>query len=96
MKSSSVNSVRGFRLLLVFLFTLASVPAGQGSTSTQSETIYQVAIENSVRIKMRDGVSLVADVYRPKVEGRFPVLLERTPYDRNGESSMAFELASHG
>src|SRR5678815_2306849 len=96
MKDSSVHSVRRFLSLVVFLFTLTSVPAGQSSTTAQSETTYQVAIENSVRIKMRDGVFLVADVYRPKVEGRFPVLLERTPYDRNGESSMAFELASHG
>ncbi len=96
MKSSSAHSVRGFLLLVVFLFTLASVPAGQSLTTAQSEPLYQVAIENSVRVKMRDGVFLVADLYRPKVEGRFPVLLERTPYDRNGESNMAFELASHG
>jgi putative CocE/NonD family hydrolase len=45
---------------------------------------------------MRDGVSLVADIYRPKSPGKFPVLLERTPYDRKGESSMASELSSHG
>ena len=96
MKSSSAHSVRGFLLLVVFLFTLASVAAGQSLTTAQSEPLYQVAIENSVRVKMRDGVFLVADLYRPKVEGRFPVLLERTPYDRNGESNMAFELASHG
>src|SRR4029077_14938111 len=89
--------VRAFLLVVVFLFALASVPAGQISTAArQSETLYQVAVETDVQVKMRDGVSLVADVYRPKVEGRFPVLLERTPYDRNAESSMAFELASHG
>jgi len=45
---------------------------------------------------MRDGVLLMADLYRPRSEGTFPVLLERTPYDRKGESSMAYELASHG
>lgn len=31
---------------------------------------------------MRDGVVLRADVYRP-AEGRWPVLLKRTPYDKN-------------
>jgi putative CocE/NonD family hydrolase len=45
---------------------------------------------------MRDGVVLVADVYRPKGDGKFPVLLERTPYDRKDESAMAQELAAHG
>ncbi|MFL6208645.1 MAG: CocE/NonD family hydrolase [Pyrinomonadaceae bacterium] len=57
---------------------------------------YTVVIENGVRAKMRDGISLVADIYRPKSEGKFPVLLERTPYSRSGESGMAHELAAHG
>ena len=97
MNGRSTHSVCGFLLLVVFLFTVATVPGGQVSTTVrQSENLYQVAIENGVRVKMRDGVSLVGDVYRPKVEGRFPVLLERTPYDRSEESSMAYELASHG
>ena len=29
---------------------------------------------------MRDGVTLSADVYRPSADGRFPVILTRTPY----------------
>jgi putative CocE/NonD family hydrolase len=45
---------------------------------------------------MRDDVSLVADVYRPVSEEKFPVLLERTPYNRTGATRMANELASHG
>jgi hypothetical protein len=32
---------------------------------------------------MRDGVVLRADVWRPNGEGRFPVLVYRTPYDRS-------------
>ena len=32
----------------------------------------------------RDGVVLRADVYRPDGPGRFPVLLSRLPYDKNG------------
>jgi uncharacterized protein len=31
---------------------------------------------------MRDGVVLYADIYHPAAAGRFPVLLERTPYDK--------------
>ena len=44
---------------------------------------YQVIIENNVTMKTRDDVALGADIYRPKAEGKFPVLLERTPYDKH-------------
>lgn len=37
------------------------------------------------RVRMRDGVHLATDVYLPSGgDGPFPVLLERTPYDRRG------------
>jgi uncharacterized protein len=39
-----------------------------------------IRIENRVPIRMRDGVVLYADVYRPAEEGRHPVLVSRTPY----------------
>ena len=29
---------------------------------------------------MRDGVNLYADIYKPPVEGRYPVILIRLPY----------------
>jgi hypothetical protein len=29
---------------------------------------------------MRDGVTLYADVYRPVKDGKYPVLVSRTPY----------------
>ena len=50
----------------------------------------------TVRMKTRDGITLVADVYRPDAEGRFATLLERTPYDRRGESDEARALAAAG
>ena len=31
---------------------------------------------------MRDGVTLATEVYRPAGQGRFPVILQRTPYNR--------------
>jgi len=43
---------------------------------------YGVLFEHNVRVVLRDGVVLRADIYRPKEEGKFPVLLQRTPYDR--------------
>lgn len=63
---------------------------------THAQTLYRVAIQQAVRVKMRDGVSLAADIYRPIADEKFPVLLERTPYNRAGEAQMANELAAHG
>jgi putative CocE/NonD family hydrolase len=57
---------------------------------------HQVIIQNGVRVKTRDGVQLVADIYRPRNEGKFPVLLERTPYNRKGDATNDFALASYG
>jgi putative CocE/NonD family hydrolase len=34
-----------------------------------------------VRVPMRDGVTLSADLYLPAAEGRHPAILQRTPYD---------------
>jgi uncharacterized protein len=45
---------------------------------------------------MRDGTILRADVYRPAVSGRFPVLVRRTPYDKRRWSDQAFRIAQAG
>src|SRR6266550_818159 len=84
------------RIFLALAFVVSILLVGTLTTTAQSQTLSPVVIENGVGIKMRDGVSLVADIYRPRGEGKSPVLLERTPYDRRAESSMAYELSSHG
>jgi putative CocE/NonD family hydrolase len=42
----------------------------------------EVRVEFNVPVRMRDGVTLRANVYRPS-EGRHPVLLTRTPYGKD-------------
>src|SRR5262249_30433720 len=39
-----------------------------------------VKVDHHVAMPMRDGVKLYADVYRPAGDGKYPVLLSRTPY----------------
>jgi predicted acyl esterase len=41
-----------------------------------------VIVEYDVPAKMRDGAVLNADIYRPSTEGKFPILLQRTPYNK--------------
>src|ERR1700704_6324246 len=57
---------------------------------------YAITVEQGVEVKMRDGTVLRADIYRPKKEGRFPVLLERTPYDKNGSAGFGQRAAALG
>jgi putative CocE/NonD family hydrolase len=45
---------------------------------------HEVDVEGDVEMKTRDGVTLRADVYRPRGDGQFPVLLHRTPYNKRG------------
>jgi putative CocE/NonD family hydrolase len=43
-------------------------------------------IERDIAITARDGVQLANDLYRPNGPRRFPVILERTPYDKSAPS----------
>jgi putative CocE/NonD family hydrolase len=53
-----------------------------------SPPTFAFAVERGVEIPMRDGVALVADVYRPVGEGKFPTVLARTPYNRVTEAAL--------
>src|SRR5262252_5375838 len=69
-------SVTFRRSLFPFLFCLLSaLPA-------RAQEQYSVRVEAGVSVKMRDGVILRGDIYRPDTDGKFPALLERTPYRR--------------
>ncbi len=46
----------------------------------------RVVVENDVPMKTRDGKTLYADIVRPDLPGRFPVLLSRTPYGKAGST----------
>ena len=62
----------------------------------QAAETYEVTLERGVSVKMRDGVVLHADIYRPKADGQFPVLLQRTPYDKRNSAEFAFKAAASG
>ena len=48
--------------------------------------LMDIKVERNVGIPMRDGTVLRADVFRPEPEGRYPVLLTRTPYNKSMSS----------
>jgi hypothetical protein len=88
--------------LFLPLLALTSIPepaasAAQAATRAQFPPPEvaprnDIRVENRVAIPMRDGVTLYADIYRPVEEGRYPVLISRTPYSTERFPS-AYEAA---
>lgn len=58
----------------------------------------EIRIERYQPVKMRDGVTLYADLYRPAAEGRYPALVVRTPYgvQRDGVHPVMTRFAQNG
>jgi putative CocE/NonD family hydrolase len=64
---------------MFFVCSCLFLPVGSAVWAQQ----YEVTVEHNVAVQMRDGVTLRADIYRPKDPGKFPVLLARTPYNKD-------------
>lgn len=65
-------------------------------TTAFAADTYPVIVERNATVVMRDGTKLHADIYRPNAEGKFPVLLKRTPYDKNGGVEFDLRAAAQG
>jgi putative CocE/NonD family hydrolase len=89
---SGGNFVQRFGLLSAGLAWVALIPPLAAAAAEH----YDVAVERNVAAKMRDGVTLRADIYRPKGDGKFPVLLVRTPYDKTGDVGFGLRAAARG
>lgn len=50
-----------------------SIPMGS-SSAVKSEPIHDLRILRDVKVAMRDGVKLSANVFLPAVKGQFPVI----------------------
>ena len=56
-----------------------------------------VVVQKDVMVSMRDGVKLATDVYLPaKLDGKLPVILTRTPYNKAGTKKHGEYFAQHG
>jgi len=66
-----------------------------------AQSSFEVAATRNVMVAMRDGVKLATDIYRPAkggapAPGKFPVVLERTPYNKEGGGWAAPYLVTRG
>lgn len=86
------------------ILVLSAVWLGMGGAGGLAKEVVDAAapvVESGVMVAMRDGVNLATDVYFPakngvKLEGRFPVVLMRTPYNKSGGKKPGEYFAGHG
>ena len=76
-------------LVLTVLCLQSTVLLGQSAAG-------DLISEKNVPMKTRDGVTLFADIYRPSGDGAFPVLLQRTPYNKDNAARFARKAVAHG
>src|SRR5919201_317043 len=84
-------ATRGVSAAVVAIFVLLFL-----STLAHAADQYSVDYERNVPVKMRDGVILRADIYRRSTDGKFPVLLQRTPYNKDGGVAFGMKAAARG
>ena len=97
MRNLKDNFVAGLSFIVtpLVVFTLG-IPL-----RAQTDIRYGVVETKDVMVAMRDGVKLAADIYRPTqnsqvVDTKFPVILLRTPYNKEDAASMADSFVPHG
>ncbi|HEY1929650.1 MAG TPA: CocE/NonD family hydrolase [Caulobacteraceae bacterium] len=85
---------RGLGKLLASVGAMIAAPRALA----KADGLYDMIVSSDVMIAMRDGVKLATDIYRPArdgrpVPGRFPVILERTPYGKTVVSRSELSVA---
>jgi putative CocE/NonD family hydrolase len=95
--------MRQSRLLTAFLLLawlccplLPLAARGQTPKVGTSEARFEVAVDKDLLVPVRDGTRLALDLYRPVPPGKYPVLLARTPYNKNGSAAEARWFAARG
>jgi putative CocE/NonD family hydrolase len=84
MRRLHYSTVVSFGVALVLLLARVASPQGRPQILTD------------LKIPMSDGVALAADIYQPAKEGKYPVILIRTPYDKKYLEEMGAYFAEAG
>jgi putative CocE/NonD family hydrolase len=66
------------------------------SVTLVAQSVPGVTLERNATMKTRDGVTLVADIYRPADGQKHAVLLTRTPYNKDNMAPIGMKAAQRG
>src|SRR5215469_7645708 len=81
------------------LYLCLACTIGTGAAAAYQRPVSEkIRIVSNIAVPMRDGIKLYADLYRPVRDGRFPVVIVRTPYgkQRDGIHETKVLFAQHG
>ncbi|GAC1317494.1 MAG: CocE/NonD family hydrolase [Chloroflexota bacterium] len=79
------------------LFLVLSVAwLAAGTSQAAFAQAARTTVETNSMVAMRDGVRLATDIYRPEADGTYPVILARTPYNKDGSKDEGIFFAEHG
>lgn len=90
------------RFLILCATTVLLAPAVAPRVAAQAPARYEAVLaEHNLMIPTRDGKRMATDIYRPARNGvpvneRFPILLDRTPYDKGASQKQAEYFTQHG
>jgi hypothetical protein len=66
---------------IILLLAILSSP----QVISGAKAAFEVDVRTDVKVPMRDGVELSANIFMPKTDGKFPVILVRSPYGKGDE-----------
>ena len=105
-RRGGVSHLRGIqmtiaiRIALFLLLGLGVLVVGvlYSGSSAEAAGPLPIRLERHLAVPMRDGVKLYGDLYRPRAEGKYPVLIVRTPYgvQRDGVHETMMKFAQNG
>jgi putative CocE/NonD family hydrolase len=90
------KSVTVIAAALVAAMLIAWTKPVLGQVRKSAPSVITVRVDKNVKVPMRDGVVLATDIYYPDGAGPFPVLLSRTPYNKDGGAALAQFFAKNG
>jgi putative CocE/NonD family hydrolase len=90
-------------VVLIAVAAVGAAPQRRNAPPPPGDTADVVLFAKNTMVPMRDGVKLATDIYRPAVNGvpvadKLPILLQRTPYNKDGAAlvTQARAFAAHG
>lgn len=97
-RRAAVHSVFAIGFQIILTAVLFYPPQALGAQAITAAISSEIIAQHDVPMKTRDGVTLYADIYRPKSSGKFPVILMRTPYDKSVNWAVAsiFKMVPRG
>ena len=98
MRHSRAASLSALAFGVILATIYLSSPQPLSPQGASPPTSADIVMQQDIPMKTRDGVTLYADIYRPKSSDRFPVILMRTPYNKNAgwAESSVFKMVPRG